>query len=77
MFYFRFYKKFEENRFTSNERAAQFFDWIEKYDNHMQCSDSLFDVSARRMVDFKNCEGNPGLNWKTKGFSTILDLLMV
>lgn len=43
----------------------------------MQCSDSWFDVSAKRMIDFRNCEGNPAWNWKTKGFKTILDLLMV
>lgn len=42
--------------------------------------DSAFswnDVSAPGLSVFKECEGDLFVNWKEKGYSTILDILMV
>ncbi|XP_043460908.1 spermine oxidase-like [Leptopilina heterotoma] len=72
----KFYKEFQENRFTNTKRAQQFYEWMEKYDNHMQCSDSLFEVSAKRLREYETCDGNLLMNWKNRGFKTVLDLLM-
>lgn len=46
-------------------------------ENSIECSDTWFDVSAKRLAEYRECEGNPGLNWKERGFKTIFDLLMV
>ncbi|XP_078033301.1 uncharacterized protein LOC144468047 isoform X2 [Augochlora pura] len=71
----QFYKKFETNPFTTRDKAEQLLDWIHKFDNSIQCSDSWFDVSAKRINEYWICEGDPLLNWKHHGYKTLFDLL--
>ncbi|XP_076759373.1 peroxisomal N(1)-acetyl-spermine/spermidine oxidase [Xylocopa sonorina] len=72
----RFYKIFEENPFTTRDKAEQLLDWMHKFDNSVQCSDSWFDVSAKKITDYWTCEGDLILNWKDYGYKTLFNLLM-
>ncbi|XP_034193646.2 uncharacterized protein LOC117610410 [Osmia lignaria lignaria] len=71
----QFYKIFEENPFTTRDRAEQLLDWMHKFDNSIQCSDSWFDVSAKEITKYWTCEGDHVLNWKHHGYKTLFDLL--
>ncbi|XP_076630893.1 uncharacterized protein LOC143346566 isoform X2 [Colletes latitarsis] len=71
----RFYKIFEENPFTTPDRAEQLLDWMHKFDNSIQCSDSWFEVSAKEITNYWTCEGDLVLNWKHRGYKTLFDLL--
>ncbi|XP_031842850.1 uncharacterized protein LOC116431479 [Nomia melanderi] len=71
----QFYNIFEKNPFTSRDRAEQFLDWMEKFDNSIQCSDSWFDVSAKGITEYWTCEGDLILNWKYHGYKTLFNLL--
>lgn len=74
---FRFYKILKEKSFADKEEAELFLDWIHKFDNSIQCSDTWFDVSAKGIAEYWQCEGNSLLNWKTHGYKTLFDLLLV
>ncbi|XP_044017962.1 spermine oxidase-like isoform X1 [Aphidius gifuensis] len=71
-----FYKYLNDNKFTDDTRAKEYLDWMEKFDNSMQCSDTWFEVSARGLSDYWLCEGDHLLNWKDRGYKTVFDLLM-
>lgn len=72
----KYYEIFDKNKFTSTLRAAEYLSWMEKMENSIECSDTWFDVSAKRLTEYRECEGNPGLNWKDRGFKTLFDLLL-
>lgn len=40
-------------------------------------ADSWDEVSTASVNDFHNCPGEFFVNWKTNGYKTILDILMV
>ncbi|KAK9309747.1 hypothetical protein QLX08_000736 [Tetragonisca angustula] len=71
----KFYKIFDENPFTSRDKAEQLLDWMHKFDNSIQCSDSWFDVSAKEINNYWTCDGDLVLNWKDRGYKTLFDLL--
>ncbi|XP_012534082.1 uncharacterized protein LOC105835392 isoform X2 [Monomorium pharaonis] len=71
-----YYKAFDEKPFTNRARIAEYLSWIEKMENSIQCSDSWFDVSAKRLTEYWECEGDPTLDWKNRGYKTIFDLLL-
>lgn len=52
-------------------------DWIHKFDNSIQSSDSWFEVSAKEIANYWTCEGDLLLNWKHHGYKTLFDLLSV
>ncbi|XP_077274574.1 uncharacterized protein LOC143904120 isoform X2 [Temnothorax americanus] len=72
----KYYEAFDENPFMNRTRVADYLAWIEKMENSIECSDTWFDVSAKGMAEYWDCEGDPALNWKDRGYKTILDLLM-
>ncbi|XP_011142812.2 uncharacterized protein LOC105185188 isoform X2 [Harpegnathos saltator] len=75
--YFRekFYKTYMET-FASYSRISELFSWIEKMECSIECSDSLSEVSAKRLTDYWECEGDSVQNWKERGYKTLFDLLM-
>lgn len=73
----RYYKIFDENHFTNTTRAAEYLSWMEKTENSVECSDTWFDVSAKRLSEYWECEGDLLLNWKDRGYKTLFDLLLV
>lgn len=74
---YRYYKIFNEKPFASRARAAEYLSWMEKMENSIECSDTWFDTSAKRLSDYWECEGNSLLNWKECGYKTLFDLLLV
>ncbi|KAK2585862.1 hypothetical protein KPH14_010456 [Odynerus spinipes] len=71
-----FCKILKEKSFANKEETELFLDWIQKFDNSVQCSDTWFDVSAKGITEYWQCEGDALLNWKTRGYKTVFDLLM-
>ncbi|XP_026674215.1 uncharacterized protein LOC108630773 isoform X2 [Ceratina calcarata] len=71
----QFYQIYNENPFTTREKAEQLLGWMQKFDNSLQSSDSWFDVSAKKITDYWACEGDLLLNWKDRGYRTLFDLL--
>lgn len=55
----------------------QAFEWFEKFVNMYTASNTWYDVSCRSSVNYAECPGDAHLNWKEKGFRTVLDLLQV
>ncbi|XP_029660903.1 spermine oxidase-like [Formica exsecta] len=71
-----YYKIFNEKPFASPVRAAEYLSWMEKMENSIECSDTWFDTSAKRLTEYWECEGNSVLNWKDRGYKTLFDLLL-
>ncbi|KAL6435180.1 hypothetical protein ACFW04_005336 [Cataglyphis niger] len=71
-----YYKIFNEKPFASRARAAEYLSWMEKMENSIECSDTWFDTSAKRLSEYWECEGNSLLNWKERGYKTLFDLLL-
>lgn len=74
---FRYKKALKKNPFTDPVRADQFLNWIHKYENIIECSDSWDQISAAGMLEYHLCDGDPILHWKGRGYKTLFDLLMV
>ncbi|XP_034652951.1 spermine oxidase [Drosophila subobscura] len=56
--------------------AREFFDNYQKFENSVEASDTLDQVSGRGYLDYWECEGDILLNWKDKGYVELLKLLM-
>lgn len=52
-------------------------EWFQKFFLCMDPAKSWFDVSTNGVFTYKPCEGNQQLNWRDKGYRTILYILMV
>lgn len=61
----------------NSTRVTEYLSWIEKMQNSINCSDTWFDVSLKRLAEYRECEGDLTINWKESGYKMILDLLMV
>lgn len=57
--------------------ATQFLQVIHRYHQGMNATDSWFDASCPGYVESIDADGDQLLNWKGKGYRTVLDLLMV
>lgn len=57
------------------ELAFQFLDFFHRYENSIEASDSWFETSARGYLEYWDCEGDRLLNWKDRGYQTVLTLL--
>ncbi|XP_017867253.1 PREDICTED: spermine oxidase-like [Drosophila arizonae] len=64
-----------ENADIDKVLANEFFDNYQKFENSVEASDSLEEVSGRGYLDYWECEGDILLNWKDKGFVELLRLL--
>lgn len=62
---------------TQELPLKQFINWYQHFQNSYNGSDSWFEASAINIDTYKSCPGYPAISWKSKGFSTILDLLQV
>ncbi|XP_058828034.1 spermine oxidase-like [Topomyia yanbarensis] len=58
------------------ETCYQIFDFFQKYHNTYNAVDSLYEVSASGLLEFTDHQDEYLINWKTRGFKTILDILM-
>ncbi|XP_044735683.1 spermine oxidase-like [Chrysoperla carnea] len=51
-------------------------DWTNKSHLSNDASDNLYELSAKRIAEYGESEGDNGLNWKGRGYKTVLDLMM-
>ncbi|XP_071447992.1 uncharacterized protein [Hetaerina americana] len=66
----------EINKEMDKKFARSFLEWYHKFENGIDASDSWFDTSGKGHLEYWECEGNPLLNWKNGGYSTVIDLLI-
>lgn len=78
-FYFRFrdiLSTDENYKGIEPELAQQFIDFFHKYENSIEASDTWYDTSAEGYLHYWDCDGDRLLNWKDRGYKTILDIMM-
>lgn len=75
---FRFYHLLRtdpEYKDICPELASQFLDFFHRYENSIEASDSWYETSARGYLEYWDCDGDRLLNWKDRGYQTVLTLL--
>lgn len=50
--------------------------FIERVDLSYESADSWDQVSLKGFIEYEEAEGHQHVNWKERGYSTILDVLM-
>lgn len=53
------------------------FEWFHQYQNMYVACDSWYKASMRNSLEYWECAGDLLLNWKDRGYRTVLDLLQV
>lgn len=53
------------------------FEWLHQYRNMYVACESWYNASCGNYLEYWDCPGNLLLNWKDKGYCTVLDLLQV
>ncbi|XP_050545415.1 spermine oxidase-like [Daktulosphaira vitifoliae] len=72
-----FQKRLEKMTIKNKELPIkQMVNWCHHYQNSYNGSDSLYEASSINIDTFKHCPGYPAISWKSKGYSTIIDLLL-
>ncbi|XP_026805812.1 spermine oxidase-like isoform X1 [Rhopalosiphum maidis] len=71
------FQKRIENVLVDTEELPlkQFINWCQHFQNSYNGSDSWFEASAINIDTYKSCPGYPAISWKSKGYSTVIDLL--
>lgn len=57
--------------------ANQVQEWFNKFFLCFEAAKSWHDISVKGVFAYTKCDGNQQLNWRKRGFKTILDVLMV
>jgi spermine oxidase len=57
------------------EEAYQVLEYIHKFENSIDASDTWFDSSASGLTEYWECDGHPLLNWRDKGYKHIIDFI--
>ncbi|XP_058128469.1 uncharacterized protein LOC131270888 [Anopheles coustani] len=61
---------------VNNETAYQVLEFFHKFENSIEASDSWFDTSGPGYLHYWECDGDLLLNWRDKGYRTVLEILM-
>ncbi|XP_055610824.1 spermine oxidase-like [Uranotaenia lowii] len=59
-----------------NETCYQLFDFFLKYHHTYNAVDSLFETSAAGLLEFTDHQDDYLINWKGRGFKTVIDLML-
>lgn len=57
--------------------AYPVLEYVHKFENSIDASDTWFDTSASGYPEYWECEGHPLLNWKDKGYGSVIDFITV
>lgn len=57
--------------------AEKFLKFYSKHQSILDAADSWDQVSAKGSASYEELEGDQYMNWKGKGYKTILDVMMV
>ena len=68
-----YFSQFPQLNETMQEQLLWHFNLMQ---TSLDPADSWYDISAGEYADYATCEGDPAINWKERGYSTILDILM-
>lgn len=55
----------------------ELLDWEGRFQDCINGSENWFDVSAKGLLQYKECPGNPVVNWKHGGYRNLVDHLRV
>lgn len=72
----RFDKHFKENPEIFNDRR-KFLHHLELFTISLESAENWTDISGAPDDQYRECPGDNMINWKDRGYSTILDILMV
>uniref|UniRef100_A0A6E8WDC7 Amine oxidase n=1 Tax=Anopheles coluzzii TaxID=1518534 RepID=A0A6E8WDC7_ANOCL len=61
---------------VNDETAYQVLEFFHKFENSIEASDSWFDTSGPGYLHYWECDGDLLLNWRDKGYRTVLEILM-
>lgn len=59
-----------------NEIAVMFIHWFHKLILCYDAAPSWFDISTKGLMNYKECDGDPLLNWKSEGYMRFFKVLM-
>lgn len=74
---YRFQKEIGNNSNIPQNKTEEILRCIELFDASITACETWHEVSALKLNDYWVCDGDHNLNWKTTGYSKILDILMV
>lgn len=60
-----------------SDTSQQVLEYFHKFENSIEASDSWFETSGNGYLQYWECEGHPLLNWKDKGYKTVIDFITV
>lgn len=58
-----------------HDLRRQSFDFYHRFENSIEASDSWYETSCGAFSEYWHCPGDHLLNWKDKGYVTVLNLL--
>ncbi|XP_049295110.1 uncharacterized protein LOC125770013 [Anopheles funestus] len=61
---------------VNDDTAYQVLEFFHKFENSIEASDSWFDTSGPGYLHYWECDGDLLLNWRDKGYRTVLEILM-
>lgn len=59
------------------DTSCQVLDYFHKFENSIEASDSWFETSGSGYLQYFECDGHPLLNWKDKGYASVIDFITV
>lgn len=80
MYICRFFTALQGDEFKDIdvELRRELFEWLHQMTNmYVACEDTWYSASCQNYNEYAQCAGDLHLNWKDKGFRTVLDLLQV
>lgn len=57
--------------------STMVLNYFHKFENSIEASDSWFQTSGNGYLQYWECEGHPLLNWKDKGYRSVIDFITV
>jgi spermine oxidase len=60
-----------------SDLCGQVLEYFHKFENSIEASENWFITSGSGYLEYYECEGHPLLNWKDKGYKTVIDFITV
>lgn len=77
VFLFRFEEYFQSRTDVNATLKKQLLEILNLMYIPLESADDWHDIAMEEYSVYDNCEGDHMTNWKNRGYSTILDVLMV
>lgn len=80
-YHFRYNEKVSQEFGSENQEllkvAKMVEEWISKFLLCLDPAESWEQIASGSLDAYKHCDGDPLVNWKSNGFSSFFDVLMV